>query len=176
MRSDMKEDPTANYVVKILDLRGQHLSQPDLCRWLPDGWEVVANHCVSMVFLPRLPTTPWPPGPVLDFDHAVDEDGAARIMFAKNNVIIAPTDGAARVEEIVGTAEDSWARQTVFWLEPARYGRIDRELRALQSRAPQRLRVEDLPHGELKAFLKHDLQDAGALDDYDRRMLCMPRR
>ncbi|MCB9560997.1 MAG: hypothetical protein H6708_11370 [Kofleriaceae bacterium] len=174
----MKERPDSNYMVDIRDLVTEHYDQPELARWLSGGWDVTANHCVSVAFIPHLPTTPWPPPQDIDLDHAADADDAARVIVATHTLIVAPTDGQERLEELVGTANDVIDRQSIFWVSRSRYAALDSELRSLHGRpspAPfSGLRLEDLPPGELRQFLKFELRRAAALDESHRRLLCLP--
>jgi len=172
----MKPVPNPNYNVDIRDLAGEHWMQPDLARWLKRGWLLTLNHSTSISFLPHVPTTPWPLPPVEDLDHAQDADEAARIIIATSGLIVAPTDGVTRIEEFV--SDPVWERQSLFWVSRSRYAQLDREIEALHRRPRHKahpdLRVEDLPDGELRTFLDRDLPRATALDDYDRKLLCLP--
>lgn len=168
----VKPTPTANYRIDVRELLGERWLQPDPVRWPVSGWRVTLNHTTSICVLPHVPTTPWPPPPLDDFVRVDDADQAARIIVTRSELTVAPTDGAERIEELVG--DPVMETQTVFWVSRARYAKLDQELESLRHLPEPR--VSDLPDGELAVFLTRDLLRSAAIDEYDRDLLCLPPR
>src|SRR3954462_11565826 len=126
----MKEYPKPNFSLKIWELLNEN--QPEVIRFLTGGWILTINHVVSVTFLPYLPTSPWPPPPAMDLDFAGDRDEAARVVLSTSMQLVTPTDGAERIEELVGDIPE---QQTIFWVTPKRYAELDAELRGLFERS-----------------------------------------
>ena len=125
--------------------------------------------------MPFVPTTPWPPPEPEDFGSANDRDDAARIIFATSTIIVTPCDRAQRIEELV---RDIPERQTIFWVPRERYASLVADISEVRThvRPGREVRLDDIAGGELGTFLREDLPRAGALSDYDREILCLPRR
>lgn len=173
----MKEYPNPNYSLKVTDLVTENINAPELVRFIEGGWELALNYSVSITFLPYLPTSPWPPPHPDDFDAASDRDGAYRVLFAKSAIVVTPTDGPERTEDVVSHIGDL---ETVFWVSHDRYSRLDADLLRLErlpgARGVDGPRLDSYPDGELKRFIREDLGRAKALSDYDRKILCLPPR
>jgi hypothetical protein len=163
----MKERPDPDYFLEVRDLRAE--KQPEVARHLAGGWLLTINHVVTVVLVPYLPTTPWPPPAPTDLDHARDRDEAAQIVLATNTHLVAPTDGPERIEELRGDIPE---RQTIFWVAADHHAELDRELAALAGRGAARL--SELSAGALKTFLVYVLPASEALSRDDRTLLCLP--
>jgi hypothetical protein len=175
MVNRMKPTPTPNWTLKVTTLWFEHHFQPELARFLNRGWQLAVSHVARIVFLPVMPTSPWPPGEPADLDVATSVEEAARIVFATNRLIVAPALGVPRIEELTGKVPP---RQTMFWVSPDRFDALDVELRRIYDtpRQPhtEPMRLDDLSDGELKRFLKDDFPRAASLDDFTRQMLLLP--
>ena len=172
----MKEYPEKDYTLRIHELLNEY--EPEVARFLTGGWILTVNLVASVTFLPYLPTSPWPPLPALDLDMAHDRDEAARVVLSTSTQLVTPTDGAERIEELVGDVPE---RQTVFFVAAKRYAELDAELHSLTRRTypaggpprDEQLRLSDLGDGALRAFLKDDLPRSAALSSYKREILCL---
>jgi hypothetical protein len=167
----MKEYPEPNYTLRVRELLNEE--QPAVARFLTGGWILTINYIASVTFLPYLPTSPWPPPLAADLDVAQDRDEAARVVWSTSTQLVTPTDGAERIEELVGEIPK---KQTIFWVTAKHYAELDTELRALFERPYQsgvQLRLSDLDNSTLRAFIQHDLPRSATLSDYERKILCL---
>jgi hypothetical protein len=173
----VKEFPNPNYSLKVMDLVTENINAPGLVRFIEGGWDLTLNNFVSITFLPYLPISPWPPPHPDDFDAASDRDGAYRVLFAKSAIVVTPTDGRERTEDVVSHIGEP---ETVFWVSNDRYARLETDLLRLArlpgARGVDGPRLDSYPDGELKRFIREDLGRATALSEYDRKILCLPPR
>lgn len=172
-RARMPPDP--DYHLDVCDLTAEHWRKPELAAWLAHGWQLTVNDRLSINFLARVPTAPWPPPQVQHLLDAQDANDAARAVITSGRFLVAPHDGQERIEELVG--HPFWERQSIVWVSSERYARLDRELAALHQR-PLGLpgpRLHDLADDSaLRELLVRDVPRAGALDDGSRALLCLP--
>ena len=169
----MKEYPEPNYLLEIANLPMQH--EPGVRGFLSGGWVLSINHITTVTYTSYLPTVPWPPPAASDLDLALDRDEAARIVLSTSAQLVTPTNGTERIEELFG---DLSQRQTIFWVTMDHYTALDIELRELSQRpmnAGHSLRLSDLGDSLLWHFLTSDLPRSGALTQYEREILCLPR-
>lgn len=147
----MKEYSEPNYLLKIRELCTEE--EPEVARFLSEGWLLVINHITDVVFVPYIPTSPWPPPRPSNLEHARDRDEATRIVLSKSSLVVTPTKGYPQIEEL---GNDNSNRQTIFWVTPEHYSQVSTELLALSERSH--------PPGDQLHL--SDLED-------DRKILCL---
>jgi hypothetical protein len=170
----MKESPEKNYLLKIYYLKTE--SEPEVAKFIDEGWVLTVNHISSIAFLPYLPTTPWPPPSTQELFHVRDRDEAALATLYMNTQLVTPSaDDCERQEELPHQVHEL---QTIYFVSRAHYAALDAEIAALQQR-PQwpgkydELRLSQLSDGPLRTFLTRDLPRSAALRDYEREILCL---
>ena len=166
----MKEYPESNYELSVFTIRES--SDLRLGELLPRAYLIQVNLIVTIVVMPGLPESPWPPKFPASWDDWSDRDEATTYLFATNPISIAPTDGPPRDQTVIFPESPEMAH-TVFWLPRAKHEAllVDVE-RTHDTPAPHKLRLLELSDGPLVEFLRRDLPRA-ALSDYKREILCL---
>lgn len=166
----MKEYPEANYFLSISTV-GDSI-EPSLSELLPRAYLIEVNRLTTIVVVPWLPESPWPPSYPTSWDHWRDRDDAASFLFATNAISIAPTDGAARDQTVIFPEYPELAH-TVFWRPRAEHEALVVDVeRAYETPSPSRLRLLELSEGPLVELLRRDLARA-ALSTLERQILCL---
>lgn len=175
----MKEYPNPNYLLDIRCIKSE--SEPEIAKHIDSGWLLTVNHIVSIVFLPCIPTHPWPPSPLSSNDlfRARDRHEAALATLHMSNQFV--TSSKDEIESIENLPHEIQEVQTVYFVSRAHYEGLDAEISALKRRplslddygVYRDLFLSDLGDSLLRSFLTRDLPRSAALSDYDRNILCL---
>ncbi len=170
----VKEYPEPDYFVDL-----HHGRFPTIVdKFLPGTYEIIVNQIVDVVVLPYLPVGDWPDELPCDADDIQSRDDAAMFAAAGSSIVIAPAvEGVEKVQAIRRRDVDG-AVNIIFWLARTEYDQLVRDIAARleqpigQNGGPS-TRLSQLENTAIAVFLTKRLPSA-ALDEYDRKILCLP--